>query len=209
MVRKSGKKGKRGAHSSTTLHYVKHFPEDSPRSENREDVGKSRGWRWRWVPRWERGKEGGREAEKPNKYLTKSSGKLIPSLGRLLRRRAPSAASSDESTRSSERHGAGFYSPRFSSCDFRERIGDGGGSARESRTEHSRRRGTVTSVENGGTLSRQRDSLDVRSSRGDNAVFSTLRGRGGFQLTSHTLCLIRAEARRRAKRPGILAGISL
>jgi len=154
------------------------------------------------------GREVGRKAEKPNKYLTKSSGKLIPSLGRLLRGRAPSAASSDESTRSSERHGAGFYSPRFSSCDFRERIGDGDGSARESRTEHSRRRETVTSVENGGTLSRQRDSLGVvRSSPGDNAVFSALPV--GFQLTSHTLCLIRAETRRRAERSGILARISL
>jgi hypothetical protein len=156
------------------------------------------------------GWEGRREAEKPNKYLTKSSGKLIPSLGRLLRGRAPSAASSDESTRSSERHGAGFYSPRFSSCDFRERIGDGDGdgSARESRTEHSRRRETMTSVENGGTLSRRRDSLGVvRSSPGDNAVFSALPV--GFQLTSHTLCLIRAETRRRAERSGILARISL
>lgn len=28
------------AHSSTTLHYVRHFPEDSLGSENREDVGK-------------------------------------------------------------------------------------------------------------------------------------------------------------------------
>lgn len=30
----------RSAHSSTTLHYVRHFPEDSLGSENREDVGK-------------------------------------------------------------------------------------------------------------------------------------------------------------------------
>lgn len=41
------------------LHYVGHFPEDSPRSENREDVGEG----------------------EANKYLTKSSGKLIPFLG--------------------------------------------------------------------------------------------------------------------------------
>lgn len=36
-----------GAHSSTTLHYVRHFPEDSLGSENREDVGKKWGRRAR------------------------------------------------------------------------------------------------------------------------------------------------------------------
>jgi hypothetical protein len=61
-ARKSGRKGKRGTHSLTTLHYVKHFLEDSPRSENREDVGKSCGWRWRFRDGLG-GEEGGREAK--------------------------------------------------------------------------------------------------------------------------------------------------
>lgn len=68
------------AHSSTTLHYVRHFPEDSLGSENREDVGE----------RWGKVRRGGGVrgcAGRPNKYLAKSSGKLIPSLGRLLLRR--------------------------------------------------------------------------------------------------------------------------
>jgi len=68
------------AHSSTTLHYVRHFREDSLGSENREDVGKGRC-----------GEVHGDARGRPNKYLTKSSGKLIPSLGRLLRD-APSVA---------------------------------------------------------------------------------------------------------------------
>lgn len=33
-------RGKVKAHSSTMLHYVRHFPEDSLGNENREDVGK-------------------------------------------------------------------------------------------------------------------------------------------------------------------------
>lgn len=44
--REAGIRGARGgegeAHSST-LHYVRHFPEDSLGNENREDVGKRRG----------------------------------------------------------------------------------------------------------------------------------------------------------------------
>lgn len=46
MWREAGIRGARGgegeAHSST-LHYVRHFPEDSLGNENREDVGKRRG----------------------------------------------------------------------------------------------------------------------------------------------------------------------
>lgn len=65
-----GEGDKREGRSSTMLHYVRHFPEDSLGNENREDVGK----------RWGGGGAGTRGGA-PNKYLTKSSGKLIPSFG--------------------------------------------------------------------------------------------------------------------------------
>lgn len=103
-----------GAHSSTTLHYVRYFPEDSLGSGNREDVsvrgeGESAGDARRW----------------PNKYLTKSSGKLIPSLGRLLRG-IPSAAAPSTSERRARTSPCRSI-PRFSSCDFATGSAQGAG----------------------------------------------------------------------------------
>lgn len=61
--------------------------------------------------------EGARDARRwPNKYLTKSSGKLIPSLGRLLRG-IPSAAAPSTNERRA-RTSVPRSIPRFSSCDF-------------------------------------------------------------------------------------------
>lgn len=90
------------------LHYVRHFPEDSLGSENREDVGK------RWGGSGLRGCARGRA----NKYLTKSSGKLIPSFGRLLRGAPSSAAPSTRSSGSVLLYSAIFL------VRFRVRIGE-------------------------------------------------------------------------------------
>lgn len=93
---REGAGGREEAHSSTTLHYVRHFPEDSLGSENREDVGKRQG----------EVRRSGSARGRPNKYLTKSSGKLIPSLGRLLREGSPTFSCSivdDAPERASER----------------------------------------------------------------------------------------------------------
>lgn len=61
----------------------------------------------------------------PNKYLTKSSGKLIPSLGRLLRG-IPSAAAPSTSERRARTSPCRSI-PRFSSCDFATGSAQGAG----------------------------------------------------------------------------------
>lgn len=73
-----------------------------------------------------RGKGDGGARGRPNKYLTKSSGKLIPSLGRLLRCPTFSRSAVDDAP---ERVDGTRYrsSPRFSSCDFASGIGEAPG----------------------------------------------------------------------------------
>lgn len=143
------------AHSLTMLHYVRHFPEDSLGSENREDVGK----------RWGVGARG-----RPNKYLTKSSGKLIPSFGRLLRG-APSTAARRRRARTDPAFHFAIFLVRF-----RERIGRNHDPAKlgDERRKHWNVR-----------ITRARDSLSAfHSSRGINVP------RNKFRLTPRMLHLI-------------------
>lgn len=118
------------AHSSTTLHYVRHFPEDSLGSENREDVGKGRCG----------GVRGGVRGEgQINTWLNRPENSFHPS--GVSYGAAPSVGAPSTSD-APERVGTVLFR-YFRSCDFASRIGG----VLESRPDK-----TVTSVENTKTL---------------------------------------------------------
>lgn len=108
---------------------------------------------------------GGGARGRPNKYLTKSSGKLIPSFGRLLRG-APSTAARRRRARADPAFHFAIFLVRF-----RERIGRNHDPAKlgDERRKHWNVR-----------ITRARDSLSVfHSSRGINVP------RSRFRLTPH------------------------